>query len=108
MVTGNPRRRRSSRARARRFRQRPGGVLLGNLRSRRSEPMRIVVRQGKAMPYESILDQARRHVAEAASRIEEQERRIEDMLREGHDTTEAERLLENFIETLRVMQDHLT
>jgi hypothetical protein len=42
------------------------------------------------------LEQAERHVVEGARRIAEQEERVDDLARNGHDTTEARKLLNNF------------
>ena len=42
------------------------------------------------------LEEARRHIAQGERHIAEQEIRITDLARQGHDTTQARRLLDNF------------
>jgi hypothetical protein len=56
---------------------------------------------------EDLLALAGRHVDEARLRVVQQTKRVEKLRRAGHDTTEAERLLWNFENTLRSMFDHL-
>jgi hypothetical protein len=56
---------------------------------------------------EDSLVQARRHVAEAVERVCRQEGLLEELRRDGHDTTQASELLEQFQRTLRLMREHL-
>jgi len=48
------------------------------------------------------LAQARRHVAEGVIRISEQKGLIAELQRDGHDTTEAQKLLDTFLEAQAV------
>jgi hypothetical protein len=45
------------------------------------------------------LEQAERHIAQGERQIAEQEARIADLARRGSDTTDAQRLLNNFFAT---------
>lgn len=42
------------------------------------------------------LEQADRHIANGKRLVAEQEERVADLARHGHDTTEARKLLDNF------------
>jgi hypothetical protein len=50
--------------------------------------------------------QAERHVREAEEHVRVQSGRIAEMQRQGFDTAEAERLLENFSNSLVLMRAH--
>ena len=56
---------------------------------------------------ETKLEQARRHVREAGSRLAEQQARIAEMERDGHKVTRSRELLATIEESLRLMRDHL-
>jgi hypothetical protein len=56
---------------------------------------------------ESVLQLARRHIAEGKRRVAEQEARIAELVRNGRDTTTAQAVLKSFKETLSIMQEHL-
>lgn len=61
------------------------------------------------LDHEDHLALARRHVAEAERRIDEQVKRIKELRRDGHDSSAAagQRLLVVFEESLRLMREHL-
>jgi hypothetical protein len=52
------------------------------------------------------LDRAGLHIAQGERRIAEQILLIEWMRKKGHDTADAERLLQNFEQTLDTWRDH--
>jgi isochorismate hydrolase len=52
------------------------------------------------------LEEAERHVAQGVRHITEQEVRIADLAREGHDTKEARKLLDNFYGTQALHIQH--
>jgi hypothetical protein len=52
------------------------------------------------------LAEANKHVAEAAARIDQQRRLIEQLRADGHDTESAERLLASFVGVLSAMEGH--
>jgi hypothetical protein len=56
---------------------------------------------------ETKLEQARRHVREAASRIAEQRARIAELERDGHDVARSRALLATMEDSFRLMQEHL-
>ena len=56
---------------------------------------------------ESPLEEARRHVADAELRVQEQEARIMELRSHRHATESAERLLLAFKQTLQTMRSHL-
>jgi hypothetical protein len=60
------------------------------------------------MPHqESVLELARRHVAEGEIRVTEQEARISELVRNGQETKLAVSLLDTFKTALASMREHL-
>ena len=51
------------------------------------------------------LAEADRHIAESRQRIEEQKLRIAELVRDGHSTDTSVELLQQFQESLRLMED---
>lgn len=58
-------------------------------------------------PAEETIALALRHVNEAEQRVEKQQAVVTALRRDGRDTTDAERLLATFRDTLAVMREHL-
>ena len=56
---------------------------------------------------EDPLTQAHRHVREGEQRVADQRQRLAQLAQDGHDTTEAERLLATLEQTLAHMRAHL-
>ncbi|WP_159718013.1 hypothetical protein [Geminicoccus flavidas] len=56
---------------------------------------------------ETNLEQARRHVREATSRLAEQRTRIAELERDGHEATRSRELLVTMEDSFRLMQEHL-
>ena len=56
---------------------------------------------------ESKLAMALRHVREAEEKVAHQESIVRELQSHGHDTTQAERLLQNFREILDLARKHL-
>jgi len=52
------------------------------------------------------LEEAERHIAQGKRHIVEQEDRIANLARDGHDTTEARKLLDNFYATQMLHIQH--
>ncbi|RXH40855.1 hypothetical protein XH94_10930 [Bradyrhizobium zhanjiangense] len=52
------------------------------------------------------LEEAERHIAQGEGHIVEQEDRIANLARDGHDTTEARKLLDNFYATQMLHIQH--
>jgi hypothetical protein len=58
------------------------------------------------MGFDQDLREAERHIVEAEARIAKQRELIEELARDGHDTTRAIQLLETMTHTLEVMKQH--
>lgn len=60
-----------------------------------------------ADPPEDHLTQAQRHVREGEQRVVDQRHRIAQLAADGHDTTDAHKLLATLEQTLALMRNHL-